>query len=572
MEAGRTMANFEPTNLAEFTTELSSQFRDVMEKGDLEFSIHADVNIGSVYIDREMWEKIIFNLLSNAFKFTFEGDVAVFLKDLPNEVALIVKDSGIGIPQDELPNIFNRFYRVKGAKSRTFEGSGIGLALIKDMVETHGGKITAQSTEGRGTSFTVTIPKGNAHLPVRQQQPQQTLQSTRTNAAVFTEEAARWIPEAAKTNSINNTKPLILVVDDNADMRAYLISLLEQNYNLATASNGIEALRKMQIILPDLIISDIMMPEMDGLALLNELRSSEKTMRIPVILLSARAGNEATVEGLNEGADDYLTKPFASKELLARVNTQLSMVKLRSDLATEQRALFARDEFLSIASHELNTPLTPLKIQLDTLTSVLEKGNLSALTPERLKMMVKVFHVQVNKIANLVSNLLDVTSFATQSLILNRQQINFNELIEKVLGNYSEEITKAKCPIILHLENNVLAYWDPERIQQVITNLLFNALKFAAGRPIKITTQLQQPNVLFTVEDNGPGILPQHFASIFNRYKRIGPNSQTGGLGLGLYICKQIIEAHGGKIKVESQQGKGTKFLVELPLDGKGIF
>ena len=565
MEAGKVVANFEPTNIAKLTKELASQFTEVMEKGDLQLIIKADDIIDPIYIDREMWEKIVLNLLSNAFKFTFKGSVQVTLRELKEEVELIVQDSGIGISKEEMPKLFNRFYRVEGAKSRTFEGSGIGLALVKDMVAAHGGKIFVDSKKGDGSTFRVIIPKGYAHLPVNQLQTQHSTESTRLKAAVFVQEAARWIPDNAKENISNKDRSVILIVEDNTDMREYLKSLLNNDYHILTAANGIEALRLIQADLPNLIISDIMMPEMDGLALLKKLRSSEKTLRIPIILLSARSGNEATVQGLNEGADDYLTKPFSSKELIARVQTQLSMVKLRSDLAMERRAIAARDKFLSIASHEINTPLTPLKIQLDTLARVLEKGDLGTLSAERLKIIVNVFHIQVDKISNLIRNLFDVMLIDNGTMILHKQTININEIIKKVLLEHGAEITRANCGIMLQLENYLAAYCDTDRLKQVVTNLLQNALKYAAGHSIKISSGINNHTVFLVVEDNGPGILQKNLKEIFDRYKSIDSSLHLGGLGLGLYLSKQIIESHGGQITVESSVEKGTKFLIELP-------
>lgn len=567
MEVGRVEASFEPVDLAGYTKELASQFHPVMQKGDLKLKIKTDVIPEPIYVDLEMWEKIVLNLLSNAFKFTFKGSVKVCLKNFPNEVEFSVQDSGIGISKTELPKIFNRFHRVEGAKSRTFEGSGIGLALITDMVNAHSGNINVESTEGKGTLFRVTIPKGYLHLPPGQVKTKSNVQSYSKKYRGFIEEAARWVPEFSNNNIPNNaTKPVILVVDDNSDMRDYLLRMLVQNYSVLLAGNGREALRIIQNRIPDLIISDIMMPEMNGFELLKELRRQETTSRLPIILLSARAGNEATIEGLQAGADDYLVKPFSGKELLARVNTQLTMVRLRSDLESERRALLARDEFLSIASHELNTPLTPLKLQVQSLNRIIDRGNLSTLAPERLKIMISVFERQVDKISKLIRDLLDVTRISQGSMDLIKQKTPLNELIRQVLEDHREVILQSKCIVTESLNGNIILALDSTRIEQVLTNLLTNALKYAPGKPIKISTTINDDKAILTVEDKGPGILKVNLSKIFDRYERINASTNLGGLGLGLYISKQIVEAHNGEIQVKSVKGKGTRFIVELPL------
>jgi signal transduction histidine kinase/CheY-like chemotaxis protein len=293
-----------------------------------------------------MWEKIVLNLLSNALKFTLEGEIGVRLRSAGDFVTLEVQDTGAGIPAAELPHVFERFHRVHGTPARTHEGTGIGLALVKDLVGLHGGSVAVDSEPGRGTRFVITLRTGTAHLPEEQIRPQAASGSRSTAATAFVEEALRWLPDAAHDQQagpfaqphattaaeeqLATPRPHVLIVDDNADMRAYSARLLSRDYLVDVAADGQAALARIAERLPELVIADVMMPRLDGLGLLAALRQDERTRTLPVILLSARAGEESTIEGLRAGADDYLVKPFTAGELLARVRTHLKLARARS--------------------------------------------------------------------------------------------------------------------------------------------------------------------------------------------------------------------------------------------------
>jgi PAS domain S-box-containing protein len=349
IEAGRTQASYEPTDLATYTAELASVFRSTVEQAGLQLTVDCPPLPEPIYIDREMWEKIVLNLLSNAFKFTFEGEVAVSLHPVGNQVELVVRDTGTGIPADEIPRLFERFHRVEGAKGRTFEGTGIGLSLVQELVHLHSGAIAVDSTFGQGSTFTVQLPTGTAHLPLARLNASQSNVSTASGAMSYVKEALGWLPqeesrgteEVANHNSLSPPAPSarILLVDDNADMRDYLRHLLGQYYKVDVAEDGETALAAAYNHSPDLILSDVMMPGMDGFELLRQLRADSRTREIPILLLSARAGEESAVEGLEAGADDYLVKPFSRRELLARVAANLELGRSRQ-AASEQRFRF----------------------------------------------------------------------------------------------------------------------------------------------------------------------------------------------------------------------------------------
>jgi len=338
IEAGRVEAVYEPTDLAAYTSYLAGAFRSAIERAKLKLIVDCPPLPEPVYVDREMWEKIVLNLLSNAFKFTFEGEVRVGLGRSGERVELVVADTGVGIPEAELPHVFERFHRVGNTRSRTYEGTGIGLALVQELVKLHGGEINVESAEGRGTTFTVSVPPGVGHLPPERVGALRARASTATGATPFVEESLRWLPgeevsslrtapeaEAPATDEgkAQRAKARILVADDNADMRQYVQNLLALDYAVTAAADGAAALDSARREPPDLILADVMMPNLDGFGLLREVRRDPMLTGVSVVLLSARAGEEATVEGMQAGADDYLIKPFSTRELLARVAAQI---------------------------------------------------------------------------------------------------------------------------------------------------------------------------------------------------------------------------------------------------------
>lgn len=341
LEAGRIKAVHQLTGIGAFTADLAAAFRSAIEAAGLQFRVLCEDVAQPVYVDREMWEKIVLNLLSNAFKYTLKGGITISLAAQGDDVILKVTDTGVGIPAAELPKMFQRFHRVQNATGRTFEGTGIGLSLVKELVGLHGGEITVRSEVDRGTEFTVIIPAGKARLN-EEQETEDDAAAYENTAAPFLEEAASLArqPSADAERPVKEASPTVMVVDDNADMRRYMTNLLQERFNVATASNGAEALQKIEAHRPALVVSDIMMPVVDGVELLKTIKQTPQTAALPVILVSARAGEEARIEGFETGADDYLVKPFSAKELLARVSSQISLAKKRSEALQSVYRLF----------------------------------------------------------------------------------------------------------------------------------------------------------------------------------------------------------------------------------------
>ena len=337
-EAGRVKAAYQPTDLGLLTRDLASAFRSAMDRAGLVYDVHAQSFDEPIFVDHDMWEKIVLNLLSNALKFTLEGTIRVALTYTDLDAVLEVTDTGGGIPEHELPRMFERFHRIEGAPARTHEGSGIGLALVHDLVRLHGGEIRVSSTMGVGTTFTVSIPRGSAHLPPDHIARAKRMGSTQTTA--FVTEALRWLPDAADSHGASEPPPStspeprahILVADDNADMREYVARLLRDHWMVTTVSDGAAAVGALDTGVFDLVVSDVMMPNLDGFELVKRVHGNPKTATVPVILLSARAGDEAVADGLRAGADDYLVKPFSASTLLVRVEAQLAAARSRQAL------------------------------------------------------------------------------------------------------------------------------------------------------------------------------------------------------------------------------------------------
>jgi PAS domain S-box-containing protein len=611
IEAGHLQPIYKPTDLAILTTELASLFDSASTQAGLQLVIDCPPLPEPVYVDRSMWEKIVLNLLSNAFKFTFAGEIRVslkwgdggdevFLSSPPSSpsphVTLEVRDTGIGIAATELPRLFERFYQVKGANGRSFEGSGIGLSLVQELVKLHGGTIAVSSVEGEGSCFTVSIPTGVTHLPPEQigsphtggfnqdashpledSLQNSTLPSTATEASAYVDEALGWLPtegsgewgmenreKAASTPSSLLPTPStlrILLVDDSADMRTYLKRLLKERWQVETAANGAIALTQIQQNPPDLVLTDVMMPEMNGLQLLQALRSNPQTQSIPVILLSARAGEEATLEGLETGADDYLIKPFSARELIARVETHLQLALLRQ----ERSANRFKTEFLLTVTHELQAPLALILgwVRLLQTRSFDVDTTVQALATIERNATIE---------AKLVKDLLDVSGLLSGKVQLKSQVVELAPLLQSVITQFRAAAIAKQIQLVETVLNvpqrNVVA--DGDRFKQIIANLLENAIKFTPeGGQVTVQLECTDSEIYITVADTGIGIPPDFLPYVFDRFTQaeVPSRHSPGGVGIGLAIARLLVELHKGTIEVTSEgEGRGATFTVRLPL------
>jgi signal transduction histidine kinase/DNA-binding response OmpR family regulator len=348
LESGRLRATYRPTDLADYTARLASTFRSAAERAGLRLTVDTPPLSAPVHVDREMWEKIVLNLLSNALKFTREGGITVRVRERDGAAVVEISDTGVGVPAGELAHLFDRFHRVTSTWSRTHEGTGIGLALVRELAELQGGAATASSEVGRGSTFTVTVPMGTAHLPPDRVATDDPADDTGTATRLYVEEAHWWAGESG-SEPVEVTREAgavhegrrgrILLADDNADLRDHVARLLRRHFDVTTAVDGREALERATMEPFDLVLTDVMMPRLDGVGLIRGLRADERTRDVPIVVLSARAGEEASVEGLSAGADDYLVKPFSARDLTARVRTNLELGQLRRQIISRLRGL-----------------------------------------------------------------------------------------------------------------------------------------------------------------------------------------------------------------------------------------
>ena len=565
------------------TTDLASNFRSLMERAGLNFQVDCPPLREPAYVDRDMWERIVLNLISNAFKFTFDGSVKVALEGNGGMAELTVSDTGTGIPQNEQSRIFERFHRIEGAMGRTFEGSGIGLALVRDLIGLHGGSISVESEVGRGSKFIVSIPFGTEHLPKDQIVSDETLLSPIVHAQEFTEEAMQWLaedtasayasPGSAPDVTLPNDggeKKRVLVADDNADMRHYIRRVLAPHYHVRLAINGEEALAQALADPPDLILADVMMPRMNGFEMIEKLRAVEVTSTIPIIVLSARAGEESRIEGLEKGADDYLIKPFSAVELQARVRTHLSLAQVRERameaIRSANQQLEARIGERTRELHQseqLQAALTDSLAERDTLLKEVHhrvKNNLQVIT-SLLELQAsqagdprvfELFQETCNRVAS-ISAMHELAyrsgSFAKTGLVpyaaqLVQQLVHFYRAEERI------EFAVTGGIVSLELER---AIPFGLMLNELVSNVCKHA--FPDGKTGMVTVRVAKGkrNITLDVADTGVG-LPKHL-----HY----PTASS----LGLQLVRELARQLGAKVSFRS--ARGTVVRISIPRRAK---
>jgi signal transduction histidine kinase len=598
IEAGRVQAVFVPTDLAKVTGEVASVFRSAMEKAGLAFEVQCDALPEKFYVDRDMWEKIVLNLLSNAFKYTLQGGAQVRLREVDGSAELMVQDSGSGIPAHELPRLFERFHRVEGAHGRTHEGTGIGLALVQELVKLHGGSVRVESEFGEGSRFYVTIPAGKSHLPADRIEGGRDQVSTGLRADSYVEEALRWLPaesgadEVLAAPSLGNSivseitpvekgKPreLILLADDNADMRDYVRRLLSERYRVHAVANGNDAVDAAYELNPDLILTDVMMPGLDGFGVLRAVRENPKTKPKPVILLSARAGEESRVEGLQAGADDYLVKPFTARELMARVGAHLNMARVRQETGELEKSL--RSE-LELRVKERTAELERAEAGLRALS-----GRLLQAQDEERRRIARELHdsagqmlaalsmtlqplerklaqkdrVESETVAECVTMVNDLTQeLRTLSHLLHPPLLDEAGLPSALRWYVEGFAERSKIPVDIEMDSDLqrLPAEMETTIFRIVQESLTNIHRHANSPTANIRINSDAKFVSLEIRDQGKG-MPATM---------VRDSSGPLKAGVGIQGMRERVRQLGGTFRIDTGED-GTLVMARLPLTGK---
>lgn len=590
IEAGRMDGQFTAVDIGALTADLASSFRSAIEKAGMQLFLDLGPVTDEVYVDTVMWEKIILNLVSNAFKYTIRGSITVTVRQSGDEVGVSVIDTGIGIPDGQLERIFDRFHRVENVVVRSQEGTGIGLSLVRELVHIHHGRIEVTSRPNEGSAFTIILPTGKAHLPADRIATGDEIRKTNERAA-YVEESLQWLPDAA-TSGFPVSLPLpdltaaesrfkVLLADDNADMRNYVGRLLSEQYDLITATNGEEAFEKMLLHRPDLVLTDIMMPRLDGFGLLKKIRNHPKLRTTPVIFLSARAGEEFKVEGLGAGADDYLVKPFTTRELIARVDSNLRInaarrlveqqleqeVKKRTAELNKLNTILQQSnedlrQFAHVASHDLKEPVRKVKIY----TGRLLEDNATVLSAKSLSYLEKI-NSAANRMLTMIEGVLHHST--VNSAEQETEAVDLNRIIRTIEADL--ELPIAQKQATLHYSELPTIEGAPILLYQLFYNLINNSLKFSrADTPcrIEISAKVEDDTALIRLTDNGIGFDQEQAGKIFDAFFRLNTKDKYEGTGLGLSLCKKIVLRHGGDIQAAGTKGEGSEFRIRLPLKG----
>jgi signal transduction histidine kinase len=554
-----------PTNLASATKRLCELFRPAFQQAEIAFSVNCGALPYPAMVDREMWEKLVSNLLANALKFTLRGEVRVFQFCAAQELVLVVSDTGVGIHKADLPYIFEPYFAHRGTSTRSDEGAGIGLSLVRELVRFHGGSIHVASTFGRGSDFTVRIPFGpHAVLPA-QATAEIGVTNDYTEAADTLEEMWEWTDGTAPEKA--STAIRILAVEGDPWEREQLCTLLGAHWKVDFVPDGLLALESARAAVPDLIIAEVDAYGVDGVSLAKALHDDPHTADVPVILVCGRAGEQASIDGLSAGALDYIVKPISPRELIARVEARLSQARSRhQDRVAREAAeheLQVKDEVIMVVSHELRAPLAVI---LGWLQVLRDDGFSTGPVAKAIDVIERNAHVQ----ARLLKDLFDASRMIAGKLEIKLQrQASLRSLVEAAVESMLP--IAQNCSIELHAEiedttGPVLI--DPGRIDQVLCNLLSNALKFTPkGGHIWVRCGMREGRVQLQVVDSGFGITPEFLPFVFERFAQDRQSRATKGLGLGLAISRYIIERHSGTIAADSRgEGAGTTITVSLPL------
>ncbi len=596
LEEGRASLAKKSIDMAHFLSHTAASMKHLAAMKDITLELGELQGDLLIDADPDALEKIVGNVIANAIKFTPPtGRIDISAAREDGMVILRIADTGIGIPAEQLPHIFDRFYQVDGSATRRHQGLGLGLALVRELITRHGGDVTASSDSGHGTTFVLRFPHalrdtqrnladfeerpdGLANDPLRTFDRKASLLAI-TAAA----EPAAVQPPAAVTVSNNDNRtglPLLLVVDDEPDMRRYLATMLRESYRVIEAEDGIAALDKARAETPDLILLDVMLPGVSGLEVCRSLKERAETRAIKIIILTARADEEAKIIALKNGADDFLIKPFSGLEVRSRIANLVRAAYLERDLQRtnielkqslqqlrETEAALVQNARLSALGtmaagllHEIGNPLN----FMGTALQLAARDPTIQADPDTADTM-KDIQAGYDRIYRVVT---DLRGFTAPQKPEHPRPFEIESVIDHAL-RFTAHVQKG-INITRNITANGPVFGSQSTLAQVLVNLIANAV--AAVRTveeqrqpeIRINTWVEGKQLFVSIRDNGTGIDPKIQSQIFDPFfstKDVGE-----GMGLGLAVSHRIIANHGGSLSVKSSLGEWTEFRFNLPL------
>lgn len=584
LEAKKTEVHREPLHLPQLSEHILADFEPVMQAKDIAFTVRHDFQHPTVSIDAFLYERILYNLVSNAIKFTPpRGRIEVRLSQNSGDmIHLEVEDSGMGIAPEDQQYLFQKFRQLERSSTRRFEGTGLGLALVKEFSALLEGEVSVASELGRGSTFKVTL-----YAPRSEEAAVEPLLAIKQHTSLtLPSTLLPDLPEPAP-----GERPLVLIAEDNAELASYIAATLSVSYNARVAQDGKEALTLVRSLKPSLLISDVMMPGMDGYSLCRTIKDDEALQTLPIIMLTALTHRDALLQGWEVGADEFLFKPFHPTELLTRVRSLLRNMELRAKaeekreaaaVAEAQRAaaeaqvtkLLAaeselkrlnriKDEFLATVSHELRTPMVAILGWSELLMG-------KEIGPEEYDEAFETIFRNAKSQARIIDDILDISRMMNGRFVIEVLPVQMKDVVRAAVATVQNAAKVKNIAILLHLDEVGPVAGDAERLQQVTWNLLSNAIKFSPeGKPIEIFLQESEGHAHLLVKDYGRGITPDFLPHVFERFLQEDQSTtrRQGGLGLGLSIVRHIVELHGGTVEAASAgRDQGSTFTLHLPL------
>ncbi len=595
LEAGKMRPDYVRCDVGRVISQVASNFEGLAGQRGIVLTVTVPAACDGE-IDPDKLQRILLNLLSNAFKFTPDGGRIRCSASLVGDrlLSIEVADSGPGIPHEFREAVFDRFQQLEPPHGRHV-GTGLGLAIARDLTQLHGGRIAIGEAPEGGALFSVELPLvAPIGTPVGERAPAAALEHHAVRDTLVALDGGG----GARVAAAETSRPLVLIIEDNHEMRRFLEETLGVELRVEVASNGQEGLDMARRTRPDLILTDVMMPLMSGEQLIVEARRAHELDDVPIVVLTAKADDDLRIRLLQQGAQDYVMKPFSADELRARVRNLLetkrardllqrelehrveSLDQLAAEVATRKRDLetallstqVARDfaerasrfksDLLGLLSHELRTPLTSLGLQADRLNR-----QASTLTPKQLDSVAKI-RTAVRRLAELVDSVLDYSRIESGRLRLAIGVFDLTELTGDVVDEVRPLAERKGLSLEVSAQDGLPPLSsDRHLVRLVLMNLLSNAIKYTERGSIRVELAHASSRHLISVADTGPGISAEDRVRIFEPFEQLElpRHKHKSGVGLGLAIVREITRSLGGRIDVESELGAGAKFQVELP-------